>query len=147
MEKFEGLVLPKVWVGNSELYKPVLNKTMVIPKKCLKYDLVAPLRFFSPFLISCFWRACIHTGKFPNWMEKLCFAFFWRPCCLCYFWKFQFPPLFPLGFSKNCTFKCCIFSQWNSKSFFQVTSKTIYFFTRKCLPLFVFIIFRHILFV
>ena len=34
---------PKEQVENTDLYKPVLNKTMNTQEQCLKYNFVAPL--------------------------------------------------------------------------------------------------------
>ena len=34
---------PKETLGNTDLHKTVLNKTMTLQEKCVKYDFVAPL--------------------------------------------------------------------------------------------------------
>ena len=36
---------PKEQVENTDLYKPVLNKTMTTQEQCVKYNFVAPLKF------------------------------------------------------------------------------------------------------
>ena len=39
----ENLILPKEFVENADLNKPVLNKVMVTRKLYIKYNFVAPL--------------------------------------------------------------------------------------------------------
>ena len=42
-KKNENLVLPKGWVENADLYKPVLNKILTTCELYVKYNFVAPL--------------------------------------------------------------------------------------------------------
>ena len=50
-QKEENLVLPKKYVENTDLYKPVLNKIMTICEWYMKYNFVAPLNKFFLHLL------------------------------------------------------------------------------------------------
>ena len=54
------MYVQKEIVGNADLHKPVLNKTMTTQEQCVKYDLVAPLNLnHIKYLLTLFHRKSI----------------------------------------------------------------------------------------